>query len=211
MKVTACLNPIHSSLAPFGQLLGFRLFSDQITSPDSLRLARAVGAEGMAVVPDPGILSPEVFFRECLEERFPNPFLGDTVQRLLTDISQGLSVRFGETVKAYVRRDGSARALRAIPLALAGYLRYLLAVDDQGRPYGLAPDPMNEELRSALDGVEFGRPDSLRGQLRPILSNARLFGTDLYAAGIGETVEEEMRTLLAGPGAAARRLSSFRA
>ena len=56
----------------------------------------------MEVVPDPKILSPKEFLDECLYERFQNPYLGDTVQRLVTDISQGVGVRFGETVKAYV-------------------------------------------------------------------------------------------------------------
>ena len=38
-------------------------------------------------------------------------------------------------------------------------------------------------------------------RLKPILSNANIFGTDLYAAGVGEKVEEIFREELAGPGA----------
>ena len=209
MKVTACLNPIHSALAPFGQLLGITLFSDQIQQPDSLTLARRIGAEGMAVAPDPGILSPQAFLDECLNVRFPNPNLGDTVQRLLTDISQGLIVRFGETVKAYTARDGDARALRAVPLAIAGWVRYLLRVDDAGRAYDLSPDPMNEELTEALKTVRVGDPDSLKDQLKPILGNANLFGSDLYAAGLGDEIESLVRQMLAGLGAVEAVLHRF--
>ena len=206
MKVTACLNPIHSALGPFGCLLGFTLFSDQMRDADSLRLAHAVGEEGMDTVPDPGILSPRAFLEECLNERFPNPYLGDTVQRLVTDISQGVGVRFGETVKAYQAKYGSAQRLRAIPLAIAGWLRYLLAVDDKGHAYELSPDPMNAELQALLADVRADAPATLTGQLKPILSDTGLFGVNLYEAGIGEQIETLFRQMLAGPGSVRRTL-----
>ena len=166
MKVTVCLNPVHSALGPYGCVLGYTLFSDQMKDPASLKFAEAVGAEGMEVVPDPKILSPKEFLDECLYERFPNPYLGDTVQRLVTDISQGVGVRFGETVKAYVERDGDAKKLKAIPLAIAGWLRYLLAVDDEGNTFELSPDPMNDELQEQLAGVVIGDPSSLGDRAR---------------------------------------------
>jgi fructuronate reductase len=39
-----------------------------------------------------------------IEERFPNPFIPDTPQRIATDTSQKVSIRFGETIKAYAER-----------------------------------------------------------------------------------------------------------
>lgn len=201
MKVTVCLNPIHSALASYGCVLGYTLFSDEMQDGDMLRLAHLVGDEGMAVVPDPKILSPQAFLEECLYERFPNPYLGDTVQRLTTDISQGLAVRFGETIKAYVGKDGSAAALRGIPMAIAGWLRYLLAVDDEGRAFELSPDPLNEEMQQRLAGIVLGDPSSLKDQLQGILSNRNIFGVDLYEAGIGLQIEEMFREQIAGPGA----------
>ena len=141
MKVTVCLNPIHTALGPYGCLLGYNLFSDEMKDPDMLKLAETVGyGEGMEVVPDPGIISPKAFLDECIKERFPNPYLGDTCLRLCTDASQGLGVRFGVTVKSYVEKYGDAKKLTGIPLAIAGWLRYLLGVDDKGASYELAPD-----------------------------------------------------------------------
>lgn len=58
-------------------------------------------------------------------------------------ISQGLAFRFGETIKAYVSRYGSAEKLKTIPLAITGWLRYLLALDDKGNEFELSPDPLN--------------------------------------------------------------------
>lgn len=209
MKVTVCLNPIHSALAPYGCVLGYTLFSDLMSDPNLLKLARTVGAEGMKVVPDPVILSPQAFLNECIEERFPNPYLGDTVQRIVTDISQGVGVRFGETVKSYVKKDNSAAVLKGIPVAVAGWLRYLLAVDDEGKPFELSPDPLNEELQEQLSTVRVGDPDSLKEQARPILSNENIFGVDLYQAGIGEKIEEIFRSELVGPGAVRNTLKKY--
>lgn len=50
-------------------------------------------------------------------------------------------------------------------------------------------------------GVEFGKPESLTDQLKPLLSNPALFGSDLYEAGLGEKIEEMVREELAGEGA----------
>ncbi|MBQ0026631.1 MAG: mannitol dehydrogenase family protein [Lachnospiraceae bacterium] len=207
MKVTVCLNPIHSALGTYGCLLGYTLFSEQMKDPDSIRLGNLVGAEGMKVVPDPVILSPKEFLRECMEERFPNPYLGDTVQRLVTDISQGVSIRFGETTKAYMKEFGTAAELRGIPYAIAGWLRYILAIDDEGNAFELSPDPMNDEMQEKLKDIVVGNPDTLKDQLKPILSNKNIFGVDYYEAGIGEKIEDLFRRMIAGKGAVRKVLS----
>ena len=202
MKVTVCLNPIHTALCTYGILLGYDLFADAVRDPELAELARRLGyGEGLPVVEDPGILSPRAFLDELMAERFPNPWLGDTCQRIAVDISQMTAIRFGETIRAYVDRDGTAAALTAIPLAIAGWLRYLLAVDARGKPFQLPPDPMLPQLNAQLEGMIPGDRDSLGAQLRPVLSNPSLFGTDLYQAGLGEKIEGMVREQLAGPGA----------
>lgn len=210
MKVTACLNPIHTALGPYDIMLGHELFADGMSDPELAELARQVGyMEGLPVVEDPGILSPKAFIDEVINERFPNAYLGDTSQRICVDISQGVAFRFGETVKAYVKRDGSAKDLNGIPVAIAGWIRYLLAVDDEGNSYPLAPDPMVPEIPNQLAGVELGKPESLTDQLKPILSNVNIFGVDLYDAGIGEKIEEIVREELKGPGAVRATLKKY--
>ena len=204
MKVTACLNPVHSATGPLGVVLGYELFAKMLNSdPDVLKMARMVAyGEGLPVVEDPKILSPRAFTDELFDDRFPNEYLGDTNLRLATDVSQGVGVRFGETVKAYVAKYGSAEKLIAIPLGIAGWLRYMMAVDDDGKPYELAPDPMAKELSEALADVQLGHPETLKDQLRPVLSNVNVFYTDLYKAGIGAKIEEMLREMIAGIGAA---------
>ena len=202
MKVTVCLNPIHTALAPLGCALGFVLFSDEMHDPQLAALADLVGRkEGMHVVKDPGILSPEAFIDECINERFPNPYLGDTPQRIAVDTSQMVGIRFGETIKEYVARYGNAEKLVGIPLAIAGWLRYMLAVDDEGNAFELSPDPMNNEIQAMLEGIRIGDADSFNGQLQPILSNVNIFGIDLYEAGIGSLIEKMFKEMIAETGA----------
>ena len=202
MKVTACLNPVHSATGPVGVVLGEELYAKMLhTNPDMMKLARMVAYdEGLPMVEDPKILSPKAFTDELFTERFPNEYLGDTNLRLATDTSQGVGVRFGETVKAYVKKYGSASRLVAIPLGIAGWLRYMLGIDDMGNTYELAPDPMVPEIQAALSSVVFGDPSSLTDQLHPILSNEKVFFINLYKAGLGEKIEGMFREMIAGKG-----------
>ena len=213
MKVTALLNPVHTAAGPLGVVLGYERFADMLRDePVMMKLAKTVAyAEGLPMAPDPGIIFPRAFADELFTDRFVNEYLGDTNLRLCTDASQGLAVRFGETVKAYVKRDGDAKALTAVPLGIAGWLRYMLGRDDKGRPYALAPDPMNGEITAALSGTVWGRPETAAGKLRPVLSNAAVFGTDLYAAGLGERIESMFAQMLAGPGAALATVKKYMA
>lgn len=202
MKVGTCLNPLHTALAVFGCLLGFESIAEEMRDSDLKALVEGIALkEGMAAAADPGIIRPEDFVREVIEERFPNPYIPDTPQRIAADTSQKIPVRFGETIKAYAaREDLDVKSLRLIPLVFAGWCRYLLAIDDGGRPMELSPDPMAQQLQKLLEGVIFGTPESAEGRLVPILSNPALFGENLYEIGLGERVEKLFEQMLRGPG-----------
>ena len=210
MKVTVCLNPIHTAVCTFARMLGYELFADAIADPELSALATRLGySEGLPVVEDPGIISPEKFLDELMTERFPNKYLGDTNARIAVDISQMVGIRFGETIKAYTEKYGNASELTAIPLAIAGWIRYLLAVDDSGNQMELSPDPMLTELTVMLNEVRLGDPESLGDRIRPLLSNTRIFGSDLYAAGLGGKIEEIVKKMLCGKGAVRNTLREY--
>lgn len=203
MKVTACLNPLHTALAVFGCLLGYRSIAEEMADMELRALVERLGYdEGLPAAADPGILRPTDFLREVIEQRLPNRFLPDTPQRIAADTSQKLPIRFGETLRTWLADDRlNVASLVGIPLVFAGWLRYLLGQDDAGQPMAVSPDPLLDELREPLAGIQPGEPDSAAGRLRPLLSNAALFGTDLYATELGERVEGLFREMLAGPGA----------
>ena len=210
MKVTTCLNPLHTALAVYGCLLGYTKIADEMQDPQLVSLVNKIGpVEGMPVVTDPGILSPEEFVKEVIKVRLPNPFIPDAPQRIACDTSQKVGIRFGETIKAYVEKYGSAEQLIAIPLAIAGWCRYLLAVDDKGRKFELSSDPMLEELGIVLEGIEVGKPETYTGQLKAILSNEHIFGCNLYKVGLGEKVEEFFIEEIQGKGAIRETLKRY--
>lgn len=210
MKVTACLNPLHTALAVYGCTLGYNSIAAEMQDEELVKLVKGIGLkEGMKVVRDPGILSPDAFVKEVIEERFPNPFIPDAPQRIACDTSQKVGIRYGETIKSYVKLYGSARQLTYIPLAIAGWIRYLIGVDDEGVPMELSPDPMLGQLQKALSGISFGKPDSVGSRLKPVLSNENIFGTDLYKAGIGDGIEALVKEELAGRGAVRATLKKY--
>lgn len=203
MKVTTCLNPLHTALAVYGCLLGYTSIAAEMKDVQLVTLVKTIGyREGLPVVTDPGIISPKAFIDEVVQQRLPNPFIPDTPQRIATDTSQKVGIRFGETIKSYLASDTlSAADLTAIPLALAGWIRYLIGVDDEGNAMAVSSDPLLATLQSALDGVKLGDPDSVDGKLTAILDNASIFGVSLVEAGLAEKVETYVKELLAGPGA----------
>ncbi len=216
MKVTTCLNPLHTALAVYGCLLGYESISAEMRDLQLKALVEKIGYdEGIPVVVDPKILSPMDFIHEVIDQRLPNPFIPDMPQRIATDTSQKVPIRFGETIKSYMARsDLDVTSLTYIPLAIAGWLRYLLAVDDEGKPMECSGDPMLETLQTLLTGVILGSPATASDDiLRPILSNSALFGVDLCQAGLAGKIGGMLREMLAGPGAVRatlrRRLGLF--
>lgn len=209
MKVTTCLNPLHTALAVYGCLLGYESIAAEMKDTELKKLVEGIGyTEGLPVVVDPGILSPRDFINEVVERRLPNPFIPDTPQRIATDTSQKVPIRFGETIKSYLAHpEKNAADLKFIPLALAGWLRYLLAVDDKGEAFSCSSDPMLEVLQKQLSSVKLGEPGTATEDvLKPILSNSTLFAVDLYDAGLAGKVTEYFRKMLAGPGAVRQTL-----
>lgn len=202
MKVTTCLNPLHTALAVYGCMLGYAKIADEMNDPELKKLVELVGyKEGLPVVTDPKILDPRKFIDEVVGERLPNAFLPDTPQRIATDTSQKIPVRFGETLKSYCADPKlDIHSLVAIPLALAGWLRYLGGTDDKGAAMAVSSDPMLETLQSEL---------KTPGGLKQILSNANIFGVNLYEAGLGEKVEGLYAELCAGPGAVRATLKKY--
>lgn len=211
MKVMTCLNPLHTALAVYGCLLGYNSIADEMKDNELRALVEKIGYdEGMPVVIDPKIINPSDFIHEVVEKRLPNPFVPDSPQRIATDTSQKMSVRFGETIKAYVQRnDLDVTSLTFIPLAIAGWLRYLLEVDDFGNEMVCSGDPMFLSLKKELEGVKIGNPESLNGKLTSILSNDVIFGCDLMKIGLGKKIEQMVREEIEGIGAVRKTLKKY--
>lgn len=211
MKVQTCLNPLHTALAVFGCLLGYNLIADEMKDKELTKLIEKIGyEEGMKVVVHQKIIDPNKYLSEVINERFPNPYIPDTPQRIATDTSQKIPIRFGETIKGYLRReDLNVLDLKYIPLAIAGWIRYLLGIDDEGKTFIPSPDPLLETLQGYLKGIEIGDVNSIGDKLKPILSNKELFGADLYEIGLAQRVEEYFKEMTKGKGAVRKTLEKY--
>lgn len=210
MKVCTCLNPLHTAMSIFGCLLGYELISAEMEDEDIRGLVTKLGCvEAMPVVVDPGVLKPVDFIDAVLNRRLPNPFMPDAPQRIATDTSQKLPIRFGETIKAYQARGLDMDDLVLLPLVLAGYGRYLRGIDDKGDAFEPSPDPLLEELRGIVASLEVREGAQDFSCLKALYSRRDVFGMDLYEAGLGERVEAMAKKLYAGPGAVRRTLHRY--
>jgi fructuronate reductase len=208
MKVCTCLNPLHTSLAIFGCLLGYSRISEEMKNPWLVKLVETIGyQEGLPAVADPGLISPRKFIDEVIRVRLPNPFMPDSPQRIAADSSQKIPIRFGETIKAYLASDTlQVKNLRLIPLVLAAWVRYLLGIDDEGKAFTVSPDPLYASLAPGLAGLKPGQRGPFHAVLEPIFSDRRIFAVNLYEAGLGELAESYFEELMTGPGAVAAAL-----
>ncbi len=216
MKVTTCLNPLHTALAVFGMLLGYPTMSKTVADPDLKALVTRLGyVEGLPVVEDPGIFSPREFLRQVIEIRVPNPGLPDTPARICADTSQKIPVRYGITISKYIRsRDLDTADLEAIPLIIAAWLRLLIGsdghgTDDAGQLVKLSPDPRLEELQRIMVDIPLdgsARKETLAATIKSILADTSIFGTDLNATPLADKIETLLAAMCQGTGAVANTL-----
>ena len=211
MKVCTCLNPLHTALAIYGCLLGYTLISEEMKNPLLKNMVEVIGyKEGLPVVVNPGILDPKKFIDEVVNVRIPNPFLPDSPQRIATDTSQKLAIRFGETIKAYeASPDLHTEDLKLIPLVYAGWLRYLMGIDDEGREFTPSSDPLLEEVRQYVADYELSFSPKDLSKLDALLANEKIFGVNLHAIGMDTLVKQYFAELSSGVGAVAAALKKY--
>ena len=214
MKVCTCLNPLHTTLAVYGCLLGFDRIWKEMQDEDLNKLVNVIGyKEGLPVVTDPGIIKPIDFINTVVNVRIPNPFLPDTPQRIATDTSQKLSIRFGETIKAYMASEElSVSDLKLIPMVHAGWLRYLMAIDDEGNAFEPSPDPLLDTARPYVADFKVGEAvsaEEAKAKLEGILRNTTIVGVDLIEVGLADLVCQYFVELIAGKGAVRATLKKY--
>ena len=211
MKVCTCLNPLHTTLAIYGCLLGYTLISEEMKNPVLKKMVETIGyVEGLPVVVNPGILDPKEFIDQVVNVRIPNPFMPDTPQRIATDTSQKLAIRFGETIKAYEKNTNlDINNLKLIPLVFAGWLRYLMAVDDNGNSFTPSSDPLLESVSVYVKDFELSATPKDLSKLDALLSNEKVFGVNLVANGMADIVKKYFAELSVGTGAVKATLEKY--
>lgn len=158
------LNGSHFALAYLGFLAGFQTVPEAMADPDfRLFITRLMDEEVTPLLPPvPGIDLGD--YKATLLHRFDNPAIKDQISRLC----QNGSGKFPQYLLPSLRRAiEQGTPCRLLTLALAGWMRYLTGVDEQGNSY-VIDDPRAAELT----------PLAVKSRLycRPLLRVTDIFG-----------------------------------
>jgi mannitol-1-phosphate/altronate dehydrogenase len=190
------LNASHLAVAGLGRLAGYVTIDEAMSDPLIARYMTALMERetGPTLPAVPGIDVPR--YKATLVERFANPAIKDTVERVNTDAPLNVLV---DPIRDRLR---TGQPLDLLALALAAWMRRVRGEDEKGMPIEVR-HPLAEQLR--VKAIE-GGPDP-----RPLLGMVQLFGdsgtdprlvepvgrwlTSLHANGSHETLASASRLL----------------
>jgi mannitol 2-dehydrogenase len=155
------LNASHLAVSGMGRLAGYVTIAESMADPLIARFMAALmdRETGPTLPPVPGI--DLAAYKATLVERFANPAIRDTVERVNTDAPLNILV---DPIRDRLRAGGTVDLLA---LALAAWLRRVRGQDEQGGAIDVR-HPLADELRAKA--IE-GGPDP-----RPLLGITALFG-----------------------------------
>lgn len=162
------LNGSHTALALIGAVMGLPTIADCVARPDIRRFVHHLMTD--VVMPQlqrPGLPA----YRDALLARFANPDLHHKVHQIATDSSLKIPLRWLATVRT---RLASNADVEPLALATAVWMRYLLAEDEQGRPYAIS-DPLGERLQAIAAQYR----DDAAGTVKALLAVASIWGDAL--------------------------------
>lgn len=164
------LNGSHSFLAYLGALAGYETISDCMRDPCYKQAVRELMLKEQAVT----LNMPEgvdlIAYADSLIERFCNPSLKHRTLQIAMDGSQKLPQRLLDPVRVHLT-EGTP--FPHLALGIAGWMRYVSGVDEQGRPIEVC-DPMAAELGAICVAHE----DPVQ-RVRALLQTETIFRDDL--------------------------------
>ena len=155
------LNGSHLAVAGLGRLMGYETVDEAMADPAITRFMAALMDReiGPTVPPVPGI--DVTAYKAKLIERFANPSIKDTVERINTDAPINMLL---DPIRDRLREGAP---LDLLALALAAWMRRIRGEDERGQPIAI-----KHPLADLLQGkAAEGGPDP-----RPLLSVEALFG-----------------------------------
>ena len=197
MKVRL-LNGSHSALSYISYLMGYRAVDKAMADPLIATFVRRYMDENITgtLSPVPGI--DLTAYKDKLISRFANPSISDQVQRLAEDGSQKIRNAIVPPLEFQLENN---RSIKWIALALAGWWRYLRAVDEATQPIEVK-DPMKDALTAKASLHErdpigllsfqeiFG--NKLMGNTH-LIAEMSAFLDDFYTIGARKTLEKALK------------------
>ena len=145
-----CLNGTHSTLAYLGHLAGHETIADAVADPPFAALIERLWREEiLPTVPQPEGEDLPAYCR-ALMARYRDRAIRHRTWQIAMDGSQKLPQRILGTIADAL---AAGRVPKGLCLAVAGWMRYVSGVDEQGRPIDVR-DPLAAQLRAAAGSVE---------------------------------------------------------
>ena len=164
------LNGSHSFLAYLGYLAGYESIADTMTNPAYRQSALALMLDEQA----PTLSMPEgtdlAGYANLLISRFTNPSLKHRTWQIAMDGSQKLPQRWLDPIRLHLAEGHDYRHL---VLGVAGWMRYVAGVTDQGQDIEIA-DPLREQYQAIHQQYQTA-PE----RVHALLAIESIFGTDL--------------------------------
>jgi fructuronate reductase len=165
------LNGSHSALAYLGYLAGCAYIHEAMAVPALRSLVDTLmKREAATSLNVPQGLDTDAY-REALKDRFDNRALQHRTYQIAMDGSQKIPQRLLGTLRHHLDTGGP---IGACSLAVAGWMRYVMAVDEQGNPIAVQ-DPLAERLGELADDAG---PDA-GALVDAFLGIEEIFGPDL--------------------------------
>ncbi len=183
------LNGAHSALAYLGALAGFTYVHEAIGWPPLRAYVRRLWSEAASTVaPTPPGLDLDAY-QEALLKRFDNPHLRHRLTQIAMDGSQKLPPRLLATIRD---RLTAGQPIDALPLAVAGWIRWLLGVDEAGARFTVE-DPRAAALAQALKGANTAAEMVGAVTADRTIFSANLATNPLFAQAITRQLESLLR------------------
>lgn len=141
------LNGAHSSIAYLGGLAGYEFVHQVVAVPAFRAFVERLWDEAETTLDPPPGLDVAVYRRELMA-RFDNPSLQHRTRQIAMDGSQKLPQRLLAPIAARLEQG---RAIEALALGVAGWIRWQEGVTEAGEPYAV-DDPLAAVIAHVLDG-----------------------------------------------------------
>jgi fructuronate reductase len=140
------LNGAHSGIAYLGGLAGIEFVHQVVALPAGRAFVEALWDEAAATLSPPAGLDVPAY-RAALMRRFANSALNHRTRQIAMDGSQKLPQRLLATISARLEKNQSVDTLA---LAVAAWMRWQEARDDQGAPH-IVDDPLAARTAGTAD------------------------------------------------------------
>ena len=143
MKVCTCLNPLHTAMSIYGCLLDYTLISAEMKDEDLCGLITKMGyIEAMPVVAGSRCAQARRLYRRGAEQASAQPLhAGRPPAHRHRPPPRTLSIRFGETIKAYQAKGPEHGRAGPHPPGSGRLRRYLKGVNDAREALRALPRP----------------------------------------------------------------------